>query len=231
MAAENPSYAFHTFPAGRRPRTRYLADALEFFANRGETVTSGRIRLTSQPLPSGDFIIAVAVLFPEIQCVLSMGPSKKFRARIERCDGVGVFDIDQLDGATLSSDGLVTLCDRSRLRAVELLLTRQPEKLSDLEETIVRLIVEQTGSNSCYRNLAHEIPDWGRTQIPELSVLDYGRVRQIRAPTFKEFLRFLNEQNPDWNVSREKFSQTLIKCGLRQHRNCVRHNLNRAATI
>jgi hypothetical protein len=127
MAGENPSYAFHTFPAGRAPRTRYLADALEFFANRGETVTSGRIRLTSLQLPSGDSTVAVAVLFQEIQCVLSMGPSKMFRARIEGCDGIGVFDIDQLDGATLSSDGLVTLCDRSRLRAVELLLTPQSE--------------------------------------------------------------------------------------------------------
>src|SRR6202035_4840216 len=111
MAAEDPSYVFHTFPPEKQPRTRYLAGAHEFFANRGETVASGRIGLTSLPLPSGDFIIAVAVLFPEIQRVLSMGPSKKFRARIEHCDGVGVFDIDQLDGATLSSDGLVTLCD------------------------------------------------------------------------------------------------------------------------
>jgi hypothetical protein len=218
MLEENPSYVFHTFPPGRRPRTRYLADALEFFVNRGETVTSGRIKLTSLPLPRGDFIIAVAVLFPEIRSVLSMGPSKKFRARIGLCDDVGAFDIDQLNGATLSSDGSVTLCDGLPLRAVELLLNPHSEKLSNREETIVRLIVEQTDSNGCYRNLAHEVPDWGRTQIPELSVLDYGRVRQIKAPPFKTFLRFLNEQNPDWDVSREKYSQTLIKCGLRQHR-------------
>jgi hypothetical protein len=201
-------------PAGRRPHTRYLVEALEFF---GEQIAAvGHIELTALALPSGNYITTVAVLFPELHSVLSLGASEEFTARGSA--GLDHFAIGRLDGAIVSADGHVTLRDDERLAAVKLLLTPLPEKLSDLEEKIVWLIVMYRRALNCFRRVADEMPHIDPAWLPRLPVIDYGRVRQIRAPSFKEFLRFLGDHRVDLRVSRQKYSQTLIKCGMRQHR-------------
>lgn len=218
MTEMSGSYVFHTLPFVKPLKTRYLAEATEFLSSRGKTLRAGRIQLTALRIPSGALITMVAMIFPELGWALSLGASEKFRAGIEGSSANREFEINQLDCAIVSANGLVTLRDGTRLRAVELSLTRLPENLSDLEEKIIRLIVEQTGSDSCYQNLAHEIPDADPTQLPELWVLDYGRVQRITAPSFKKFCAFLRQHNLALQVSPQKYSQTLIKCGLRQHR-------------
>ena len=208
-------YVFHSLADGRRPRTRCLTEALAFIFNRFGISTVGLIKVTRLPLPSGKSIAAVAVLFPDLRCVVSLGASDKFTARSEGSDDARSFEITQLDGATLSTDGHAFLPESGRLRAVELVLTPLPDRLTDREETIIRLVVMQSeASDYCYRNLAHEIPGFDRAELPDLSDLDYGRVRQIIPPSFKEFLRHLEKNNLHLKVSREKFSYTLRKCGL-----------------
>jgi hypothetical protein len=135
-------YEFHSLVGGR-PRTRYLAEALAFIFDRFGTSADGLVKVTPLPLPSGNSITAVAVLFPDLRCGVSLGASDKFTARSEGSDDARSFEITQLDGATLSTDGHAFLPEGGRLRAVELVLAPLPDSLTDREETIIRLVVMQ----------------------------------------------------------------------------------------
>jgi hypothetical protein len=96
---------------GGKAKRRTIADAREVVREElgVSEVTWGQIRLAPLPLPSGTFTATVLVLFPDLNCYVSLPTSGRFKACKDASRQHQVFEISILDGAKVCPDGSVDL--------------------------------------------------------------------------------------------------------------------------
>jgi hypothetical protein len=141
-----------------RTRRRTVADVLEVVhqvLGLDETPNS-IIRVGPLRLPSGECTALVDVVFPDLECIVSLPTSARFQASNESAPQPSIFDISRLDAAQVFSDGTILLTDGSRLRAVGVLPTYLPYEPSALDERILRHVISLTRSEHCYRSVREE---------------------------------------------------------------------------
>jgi hypothetical protein len=125
------------------------------------------------------------------------------------------FGISCLDQAKVGPDGSVVLTDGRWLRGVEMVPTHMPYELTPVEKSILLNVIKFTESYGCFRNLREDLPEHLRQGVPDLYVLDYGRVRTIEAPPLKLIRAYIEDHDPELQVSNQKIADALAKCGVR----------------
>jgi hypothetical protein len=200
-----------------RFKRRTIADAIEVVRQMlgvSENVR-GQIRIAPFALPSGECTAAVAVLFPDFSCYVSLPAAARFMACAELHLQRQTFEITDLDNAEMCLDGSVKLADGSRLRAVEVIATHLPYHPSKLDERILRHVISLTKSDHCYRSIREGMPENQQQHVPDLRVLDYARVRSIQAPPLKVIQGYIAKNDPELKVSNQKIADALAMCGVR----------------
>jgi hypothetical protein len=198
----------------RRTRRRTVADALDIVhqvLGLDET-PQGQIRVTPLRLPSGQCTALVDVVFPDLECIVSLPTSARFRALSGTSSQRSVFEIFRLDGAEICPDRTVLLADGTRLRAVEVIPTHLPYEPSELEVQILRHVIDLTRSHHCYRSIREGLPEHLQHLVPDLRALDYSRVHTIQAPPLK-LIDFVKEHG--LMVSSQKIADALATFGVR----------------
>ena len=107
------------------------------------------------------------------------------------------------------------LADGTRWRAVEVVPTLLPYKLSKLDEKILGYVISLTKAYYCYRSLREDLPEHLREMVPDIRVLDFGRVRMIEAPQLKMIRGYISDKDPDLRVSNQKIADALAMFGIR----------------
>jgi hypothetical protein len=172
----------------------------------------------------------VAVVCTDFDCFVSLPASWWFTALSEKCSQRQRFEIPCLDDAKVGPDGSIVLTDGRRLRGVEMVPTHMPYAMSPVEQRILWHVIALTESYDCYRNLRDDLPPHLQAGIPELWVLDYGRLHIIPRCLLKVIKAHIEAHDPKLRVSTQKIADTLAKCGVRVPRPRPRRaNLDTAA--
>jgi hypothetical protein len=201
----------------RRTKRRTIADALDVVRRvlGLEDPPRGQMKVGLLGLPCGNWTALVDVIFPDLECIVSLPTSARFRALTGASSELQEFEISRLDGAEVDSDGSVRLADRSRLRAVEVVPTPLPYKPSQLSERILRHVISLTRSYHCYRSIREGLPEHLQHQVPDLRALDYARVRTIQAPPLKVIQGYIENSDPEGTPSLQKIADALAVFGVR----------------
>jgi hypothetical protein len=217
----------------RRTGRRTVADALDVVRQilGLEETPRGQIRVAPLRLPSGQCTALVDLVFPALDCVVSLPTSARFRARNEVGSKHNIFEISRLGGAEVCPDGSILLADGGRLRAVEVLPSHLPYNPSELEERILGHVIALTGSDYCYRSIREGLPEHLQHQVPDLPrLLDYSRVRRIQAPPLKKIRAYIEDHDPELKVSNQKIADALTTFGVRAPRRRPRAGSARTAS-
>jgi hypothetical protein len=201
----------------RRTKRRTVADALDV-ARRVlglEHPPRGRMKVGLLGLPCGNWTGLVDVIFPDLECIVSLPTSARFRALSGTSSEHQDFEISRLDGAEVDADGSVRLANGTRLRAVEVVPTRMPYKPSQLDERILRHVISLTRASHCYRSIREGLPEHLQDQVPDLRALDYSRVRTIQAPRLKVIQGYIEDNDPECKPSIQKIADALAAFGVR----------------
>jgi hypothetical protein len=180
-----------------------------------EDPPQGKINLGPLRLPSGEWTALVDIVFPDLDCIVTLPTSARFRGRSVRNSEHQEFDITRLDGADVASDGSVRLVDGTQVRAVEVVPTHLPYKPSELEERILRHVISLTRSEYCYRSIREGLPEHLQLRVPDVRALDYSRVRTVQAPPLKVIRAFIEDHDPDLKLSEQKIADALARFGVR----------------
>jgi hypothetical protein len=200
-----------------RDERRTVADALEVIRQEfgaGE-IASAEIKVGPFGLPSGEATAIVMVVCPDLDGFVSLPASWRFTALSEKCSQRHRFEICCLDEAKVGPDGAVVLTDGRRLRGVEVVPTRMPYELSPVEKRIVENVISYTKAYGCFRNLRNDLPPHLQLGMPELWVLDYGRLHTIPRRPLKAIKGYIETHDPGLTVSMQKIADALAKCGVR----------------
>jgi hypothetical protein len=170
-----------------RKSRRTIADALEVVRQElgVEDIGSAYIRLGPLPLASGQCPALVDVVFADLGCVVSLPTASLFKARSGTTARQEEFEIARLDGARICVDGSVLLADGTRSRAVEVIPALLPKEPSKLDQQILQHVISLTQADYCYRSMREGVPEHLQEAVPDVRVLDYSRVRKIKAPPLK----------------------------------------------
>jgi hypothetical protein len=200
-----------------RDKRRTIADALEVIRQElgVDEMPSAEIRVCPLPLPCGEATAAVMLVCPDLECWVSLPASSWFTAFPEKCSQRHQFKIHCLDQAKVDPTGSVVLTDGRCLRGVEMVPTHMPYELSLVEKRILWNVIAFTESYGCYRNLRDDLPQHLQPGIPELWVLDYGRLHTIPGRPLKAIKAYIETQDPELTVSNQKIADALAKCGVR----------------
>jgi hypothetical protein len=200
-----------------RNNRRTVADALEVIRQEfGVDETPGaEIRVGPLLLPSGEATAVVVLMCPDLGCYVSLPASWWFTEFTERSSRRHRFEILCLDQAKVGPEGSVVLTDGRRLRGVEMVPTHMPYELSRVEKRILQNVIKLTESDGCYRNLREDLPEHLQPGIPDLWVLDFGRLHTIPGRKLKAIKVYIEKHDPELRVSNQKIADALAKCGVR----------------
>jgi hypothetical protein len=200
-----------------RNNRRTVADALEVIRQEfGVDETPGaEIRVGPLLLPSGEATAVVVLICPDLDCYVSLPASWWFTEFTERSSRRHRFEILCLDQAKVGPEGSVVLTDGRRLRGVEMVPTHMPYELSRVEKRILQNVIKLTESDGCYRNLREDLPEHLQPGIPDLWVLDFGRLPTISGRKLKAIKVDIEKRDPELSVSNQKIADALAKCGVR----------------
>jgi hypothetical protein len=131
--------------------------------------------------------------------------------------------IEELDGATVTADGGVTLINGSRIRAVEAQGVTLPYELSDRDWHILHLVIEMIGGEDwAYRSSRQGVPIEFQKTIPHWKTIDFSALAQWftrggRVPLLKQIRYQYEVRFPELPTPTiAKISDTLKKVGLRK---------------
>jgi hypothetical protein len=201
----------------RRKKRRTIADALDVMRHECSVpeISGAEIRVDPFALPCGEPTATVAVVCPDLDCFVSLPASWWFTALSEERSQRHRFEISCLNGAKVGPDGAILLTDGRWWRGVEMVPTHMPYELSPVEERILLNVIRLTKSYGCFRNLRDDLPQHLQPGIPNLWVLDYGRLHVIPRCRLKAIKAHIEIHDPELSVSNQKIADALIKCGVR----------------
>jgi hypothetical protein len=124
-----------------------------------------------------------------------------------------------LDQAIVDFNGVVTLLDGRRLRAVEIIPAQMPYDLSELDFKIIHttLSMIEGAENRCYRDIRDSLPESSREALPSLHLLDFSQLTEgpgrpaLAVPLLKQIRARFEGTLP----SEQKISDALEKAGIR----------------
>jgi hypothetical protein len=200
----------------RRKHRRTIADALEVVRQEKlglEEFAPGRVEV----VPIFDTgIDLVNVVFPQFGYRVSLPSSARFMARTETSCEREFFDIRRLEAAEVCSDGSVKLVNGTQLKAVEIIPTYLPYKLSNIEQKIVSAYISIMNADGyCYRSLREGLPEHLQDQVPDIRALDFSRLRTLKPPPLKVICIDIRQKCPELSVSDQKIAAALEKAGAR----------------
>jgi hypothetical protein len=203
-----------------RHRRRTIADAVEVVRqDLGIEIARAQVQIGPLSLSSGKSTGLVDVVFSELGCRVSLPTSARFTGLTKSGSQRMEFDIALLDRAETCSDGSVRLTNNTRLSAVEVVPTPLPYKPSQLEERILRHVIDLTKSDHCYRPLLEGLPsdlqDRFEEHFREAREIDYSRVRGLDVPVLKVIRGYINDKEPKRRLSEQKIADALATFGVR----------------
>jgi hypothetical protein len=113
-----------------------------------------------------------------------------------------------------------------RLRSSQPFLPYEP---SEVDERILRHVIALTRAERCYRSIREDLSVHLQDTVPDIRVLDFSRVRTIRAPLLKVIRGYIEDHDPGLRVSNQKIADALAMFGIRVPRQ--RRRTRRPATI
>jgi hypothetical protein len=197
-----------------RSSMRSIADALEALrgAHRLSEDSLAQIRTEPIRLPTGEVTYIILVISPPHDREPALGvalPSSDFFTGRSVAGASEKFEISRLDRAWVDKDGTVALSDGACLHAVNVVPTVICRELTEIQKRIVYLTIKFIGVEAeCYRG----------EPSPDLAFLDYGAVYGLNFPSLKAIARYIAEQDPTLNVSRQTIANALSACGTRRPR-------------
>jgi hypothetical protein len=200
----------------RRTSRRTIADALEVVRQESGLDDIGRahVKIHLLRLASGQCPALVDVVFSDLGCGVSLPTSSKFKARGTNARQQKL-EISRLDCAEICPDGSVLLADGTWWRAVEVVPTLLPYEPSKLDEKILGHVISQTKADYCYRSIREGVPEHLREMVPDIRVLDFSRVRMIKAPQLKMIRGYISDHERELRVSNQKIANALAMFGIR----------------
>jgi hypothetical protein len=206
-----------------RNSRRTIADIIEVLRNEGGFCDDDRaqIRVGLGKLPSAEVVGVVQILFDRPSddrgYVVSLPTSTHFRARSPNSSRCDRFDIQILDKATVDSTGNVLLADGSALCAVEVVPCRLPVTPSKLDWRIVHYTISLIKPEwPCYRSLRDDFSPEDQNTIPDLRLLDCGRLVGLTVPPVNVISLLIREKDPTLKkLSEQQIANTLRKFGIR----------------
>ena len=200
----------------RRTKRRTIADALEVVRQELGLDDTGpaHVRIGPLRLPSGRCTALVDVVFSGLGCGVSLPTSSRFMGRSGTRSRPEEFEISRLDRAAVCSDGSV-LANGTPLRAVEVVPTVSGYEPTKLDQKILGYLISLTRADYCYRSIREGLPEHLREVVPDIRVLDFSRVRMIKAPPLKVIRGYISDKDPDLRVSNQKIADTLAMSGVR----------------
>ena len=201
----------------RRTSRRTIADALEVVRQEFglDDIGPAHVRIGPLRLPSGQCTALVDVVFSDLGCGVSLPTSSRFMARGGTSSRPEKFEISRLDRAEIWPDGSVLLADGTRLRAVEVVPTHLPYEPSKLDQEILAYVISLTKADYCRRSIREGLPEHLQQMVPDIRVLDFSRVRMIKAPPLKVIRGYISDRDPDLRVSNQKIADALAMFGVR----------------
>jgi hypothetical protein len=205
-----------------------MADAVEALVASASFNNGDRAKVLSGPLklPSEKIVWLALVVFDGADGteghVVRFRAAEKFSA-IED-DKPATFEMQVLDGAIVDFNGVVTLLDGRRLRAVEIIPAQMPYDLSELDFKIIHLTLSMIdGAESrCYRDIRDSLPDSYRDALPSRHLLDFSQLTEgpgrpaLAVPLLKQIRAKFEDTYPTLDLpSEQKISDALEKAGIR----------------
>jgi hypothetical protein len=215
-----------------RGKRRTVADAIDLVVRYFGLAESpcGRMRVGGLSLPSGQRTYLVDIEFPELQSLVSLATSARFKAR--GMPGASPHhDVLLLNSAKVASDGSVVLSDGTSLRATEVVPTHLPYEPSPVAYRILKNVIAYLGADDCYRSVREGLPSHLRDSVPELRQIDLGRVRNLRVGYLKEIQTYIERNDSELKVSAQTISDALATFGVRIRRRRPRRSAQANATI
>jgi hypothetical protein len=173
-------------------------------------------------LPSGD-IVGIANLFCEFQAlgktlIVSLATSKVFRARSKERRELKTFSISDLDDASLKLDGSVEMKDGTIFRSIEVLPSRLPYELSELDWRILHCVISMMEiGEQCWVRPAHLNERELSVPARDYMLIDFSTLPGRTTPLLKQIQGELTDRYPDCKApSQQKIADTLAKAGMRQ---------------
>ncbi|MGY4234730.1 hypothetical protein ACVIIW_003677 [Bradyrhizobium sp. USDA 4449] len=198
-------------------KRRGIADVIDLLHAEAvfDAPDTGEIRVGALRLPSDDIVGLIIASFArtadEITFIVSLPTSAQFRAKRRGSTEIETFAISQLDGASFDSRGNVELRDGTRLRAVEVIPSKLPYHVTELDWCILHHVIVFLGAESdCYR---YPI----RFEQPR-DALDCSALPALkrRIPLLKQIRFYIAEREPALkNLSEQKIADTLRMFGMR----------------
>ena len=195
-----------------RAKRRTVADALEVLRMEAGFGSTDRARIQIAPLtPFAAASVALVfdnrfVLLPATETFLAARDGE-YRRRW--------FEITVLQGALAADDGLVTLNDGTVLKAVEVKPAQLPRSATPLDRRILELVLTMLERKDfVLRSIRDGLPEPLLEGLPDYRSIDFARLRELKAPPFKLFQRWLRESARDFRVSRQKYDELVAKVGL-----------------
>jgi hypothetical protein len=207
-----------------RSSRRTIADAVDIVRQTlgGVEIARARVHVYPLLLPSGKPTALVDIVFSDLGCRVSLPTSTRFTGLSDIDSQRKEFEIALLDGAEVSSDGSVRLASGLKVRAVEVVPTPLPYIPSQLDEKILRHVIELTKSDHCYRRLLEGLPgdvqERFEEELREASAVDYSRIRRLHVPALKVIRGYINDKEPALRLSEQKIADALAIFGARTPR-------------
>lgn len=203
---------------------RTIVDALDVLATAAGFTTGDHAVIHVGPLklPSeiivGLVFVTFAVPRENKTYWVSLPTSAQFSAIQTRTSRRVRFDIVQLDGATVDSDGNVDPIGAEPFSAVEVIPARLPLEPSELDwrilhQALAKIRAEQSG----YRSLGHGLPDRLWPMAPNLQYIDCNAFPVVGPQLFKVIAGHIQADYPPEETppSQQQIADTLRKFGLR----------------
>jgi hypothetical protein len=205
----------------QRTQRRTGADALDVLSRYSDLQACNHLqfKIGGIVLPSGD-IVGIANLFCELQApgktlIVSLAASKAFRARSNERSELNTFDISALDGASLKLDGSVEMRNRTVFRSIEVLPSKLPYELSELDWRILHRVISLMGiEGQCYIRPDYFGPS---VSVQNNALIDFSTLKGRITPLLKQ----IQGDPSDWDrldkaPSQQKIADTLAKVGMRR---------------
>ena len=198
-----------------------MADAIDLLVTHADFQASdiARIHTGTLPLFKAQPLVQLCVQFQDLRkstiFVVWLPSSTHFKAKPLDRSGACNLNTANLNNATVDFNCKVTLAAGEQMNAVEIIPSVLPYELSDLEWQILECTIKYLKiEDLVVRIFGEELAPEIQETLPKICGIDFQRLKGFEVPHLK-VLRQVLVENGVGNLSLEKISNTMSKCGMR----------------